>query len=89
MADSTDLLAALIADTVAGKLTDSLNEPAIAQIDVLDQLLQSKFQQDSVAANALVAVKQGSKAALEQLIEQLQLAIQQDTQFAAQVQAIV
>jgi hypothetical protein len=88
MTDHMTLLAELIADAIMGKLTQPLSESEIAQIPALYQLLQHKFRQDAKSANTLAAIEQGSEADLDYLIEQLKLAIQQDAQFAAQVQAI-
>ena len=85
MVDPVTTLAELIVDAIAGKPSQPPSAGAIAQIPALYQLLQHKFQ----SANTLTAIEQGSEADLDYLIEQLKLAIQQDAQFAGQVQAIV
>jgi|GEM_PF-579106 len=89
MTDSVTPLAELIADAIAGKLPQPPSKAAIAQITALRQLLMHKFQQDSATANTLTAIDQSSRQNLDLLIEQLKLAIQQDAQFAVQMQTIV
>ena len=89
MTDPVTSLAELIADAIADNPTKPRSESAIAQTSTLHQLVQDKFQHDSEVASTLAAIEQGFNPELDQMIEHLKSALQQDAQFAAEAQAII
>lgn len=89
MMDPVTSLAKLIANSIVSNSTKTRSKSAIAQTRALCCLVQSKFQHNAKVANTLAAIEQGYSPALDQLIEHLKSALQQDAEFAAEAQAII
>ncbi|MEM8805380.1 MAG: hypothetical protein AAGF01_05050 [Cyanobacteria bacterium P01_G01_bin.38] len=72
----------------AGELAKKFTEAAIAKMDELRQKIWVKLRGNHKAEKALAAVEQGSKAELERLTVYLQDIIEDEPEFAAELQAI-
>lgn len=72
-----------------GELTQKLTEPALQSIDDLRQKILGKLRGDLRAEAALTKVEQGSKADLKKVTVYLYIAMEEDPQFAAEIQELV
>lgn len=92
----TTLTAAAIADLAfkkfiesgAGELAKKFTEGAIAKMDALRQKIWNKMRGKPTAEAALTSVEQGSKAEFDRLIAYLQVAMDDDRQFADEIQSM-
>ena len=86
----TTLTAAAIADLAfrkfiesgAGELAKKFTEGAILQMDALRQKIWDKMRGKPTAEAALTSIEQGSKAELDRLVAYIQVAMDDDPQFA-------
>jgi hypothetical protein len=97
MADPvTTLTAAAIADLAfrkfiesgAGELAKKYTGDAIAKMDELRKKIWDKMRGKPTAETALTSLEQGSKAELDRLIAYLQVAMDDDPQFADEIQVM-
>ncbi len=75
-------------ESSVSKLSEKFTETAIAKMDQLRQLIWQKLRGNPRAETTLAAVEQGSKPDLERLTVYLQDAMEDDSQFAAEVETI-
>ncbi len=75
-------------ETGAGELGKKFTSAAITKMDELRQKIWDKLRGNSKAENAITAVEQGSKQELDRLAVYLQDVMEDDEQFASEVQAI-
>ena len=75
-------------ETGAGELGKQFTTAAIVKIDELRKMIWDKLRGNSKAEKALTAVEQGSKQELDRLAVYLQDVMEDDEQFASEVQAI-
>ena len=86
----TTLTAAAIADLAfrkfiesgAGELAKKFTEGAIVKMDALRQKIWDKMRGKLTAEAALTSIEQGSKAELDRLVAYIQVAMDDDPQFA-------
>ena len=86
----TTLTAAVIADLAfrkfiesgAGELAKKFTEGAIVKMDALRQKIWDKLRGKPTAELAITSVEQGSKAELDRLVAYIQVAMDDDPQFA-------
>ena len=86
----TTLTAAAIADLAfrkfiesgAGELAKKFTEGAIVKMDALRQKIWDKMRGKPTAEAALTSIEQGSKAELDRLVAYIQVAMDDDPQFA-------
>ena len=86
----TTLTAAVIADLAfrkfiesgAGELAKKFTEGAIVKMDALRQKIWDKMRGKPTAEAALTSIEQGSKAELDRLVAYIQVAMDDDPQFA-------
>ncbi|NJL20808.1 MAG: hypothetical protein HC895_08330 [Leptolyngbyaceae cyanobacterium SM1_3_5] len=75
-------------ESSVGKAGEKFTEAAIAKMDELRQKIWSRFRGNSRAETALTAIEQGSKSDFDRLAVYLQDVMNEDPEFASQVQAI-
>lgn len=69
-------------ESAAGELAKKFTTDAIAQMDQLRQKIWAKMRGKPTAEAALTSIEQGSKAELDRLTAYLQVAMDDDPQFA-------
>ncbi len=75
-------------ETGVGKAAEKFTEAAVAKMDQLRKKIWGKLRGNRTAESALAAVEQGSKLDLHQLVAYLHVAMDEDPQFASEIQAI-
>jgi len=89
----TTLTAAAIADLAfrkfiesgAGELTKKFTEGAIVKMDALRQKIWDKMRGKPSAEAAITSIEQGSTAELDRLVAYIQVAMDDDPQFANEI----
>ncbi|MEA5592839.1 CHAT domain-containing protein [Rivularia sp. UHCC 0363] len=81
-------IASLAFSRILEKSEDKYTEDALAKIDELKQIIGEKFQGNSRAEKAFTAVEQGSKDYLDRVVTYLNEEMDEDPQFASQIQAL-
>ncbi|MEM1171352.1 MAG: hypothetical protein AAGJ08_20295 [Cyanobacteria bacterium P01_H01_bin.35] len=71
------------------KTVEKFTEGALAKMDKLRQKILDKLKGNSKAETAITAVEQGSKEEVARLAVYLQDAMEDDEEFAAEVQAMI
>ena len=92
----TTLTAAAIADLAfrkfiesgAGELAKKFTEGAIVKMDALRQKIWDKMRGKPTAEAALTSIEQGSKAELDRLVAYIQVAMDDDPQFADEIRVM-
>ncbi len=75
-------------ESSAGELAKTFTPPAIAKIHQLWQIIKQRFQGNSRREQVLTSIENGSWSDLDRLILYLEDAMDENKEFAAQLQAI-
>ena len=82
-------IASLAFSKILEKSEDKFTEDALVKIDELKQMIGEKFQGNARAEKAFTAVEQGSKDDLERVVTYLSDEMDEDLEFASQIQELV
>ncbi|HEY9730184.1 MAG TPA: hypothetical protein V6D50_27385 [Chroococcales cyanobacterium] len=85
---SATAIATLAFTKMLEKTVEKFTEGTLAKMEELRQKIWSKLRGDPRAENALTAVEQGNKKELQRLAVYLQDAMEDDSQFANEVQTL-
>ncbi len=77
-----------VLDTSAGELTKQFTQTAIAKMDELCKAIWQKLRGNPNAEKTLQEIEGGSESNLKQLVECLEEAMKNDSEFASQLQTL-
>jgi tetratricopeptide (TPR) repeat protein len=75
-------------ESSAGELAKKFTEGAIAKMDVLRERIAEKLRGKPKAEQAIAAVETGAKSAIDQLVPYLHVAMDDDAEFAQEIQRL-